>query len=119
VKSLEKTLGKSMQGTDTDWSELEKQVAQQVFQEAYKRETQALVTEISQKASLVTEIQDIWGLHDYLSAKRHDIDGKYDFDYSALIFVFAKLVKEKWLSLDDLNGLETSKVAKVAALSKM
>ena len=108
-----------MQAIDTDWSELEKQVAEKVFQEAYTRETKALVSEICKKASLVTEIQDIWGLHDYLSAKRHDIDGKYDFDYSALIFVFAKLVKEKWLSLDDLNGIETSKVAKIAALSKM
>jgi hypothetical protein len=108
-----------MQGIDADWSELEKQVAEKVFLEAYKRETQALVTEICEKASLVTEIKDIWGLHDYLSAKRHDIDGKYDFDYSALIFVFAKLVKEKWLSLDDLDGLGTSKVAKIVALSRM
>jgi hypothetical protein len=108
-----------MQAIDTDWSELEKQVAEKAFQEAYKRETKALVSEICEKASLMTEIQDIWGLHDYLSAKRYDIDGKYDFDYSALLFVFAKLVKEKWLSLDDLNGLETSKVAKVMALSKM
>jgi hypothetical protein len=108
-----------MQGIETEWSEVEKQIAQTAFKQAYNRETKALVDEICKQAGAITAIEDIWSLHDFLSAKRHEIDGKYDDSYSAFIFVFARLVKEKWLSLDELSGLEADKRAKVAALSRM
>jgi Photoprotection regulator fluorescence recovery protein len=108
-----------MQGIETEWSEVEKQVAQAAFKQAYNRETQSLVEEIRKQAGAIAAIEDIWSLHDFLSAKRHEIDGKYDDSYSAFIFVFARLVKEKWLSLDELSGLEADKRAKVAALSRM
>jgi hypothetical protein len=108
-----------MQGIETDWSELEKQVAQTAFKQAYNRETESLVSEIRDRAGAVSEIQDIWMLHDFLSARRHEIDGKYDDSYSAFIFVFARLVKEKWLTLDELSGLQADKRAKIAALSRM
>jgi hypothetical protein len=108
-----------MQGIETEWSELEKKVAEEAFRKAYNRETTALIQEISNKASIITEIEEVWQLHDFLSAKRHEIDGKYDFDYSAFIFVFARLLKEKWISLDDLSGLGTDKLAKMSALARM
>jgi Photoprotection regulator fluorescence recovery protein len=108
-----------MQGTETDWSELEKQVAEKAFHTAYKRETTALINEIREKVSLVTEIEDVWQLHDFLSAKRHEIDGKYDFDYSAFIFLFARLIKDKWLSVDELSGIAAEKLSKMSALSRM
>jgi hypothetical protein len=58
-------------------------------------------------------------LHDFLSARRHEIDGKYDYRYSVLIFVFAGLVKEGWLNIDELEGLQKDKLTKVAALARM
>jgi Photoprotection regulator fluorescence recovery protein len=108
-----------MQGIETEWSEVEKQIAQAAFKQAYNREAKALVDEIRKQADAISAIEDIWSLHDFLSARRHEIDGKYDDSYSAFIFVFARLVKEKWLSLDELSGLEADKRAKVAALSRM
>jgi hypothetical protein len=108
-----------MQGTETDWSEVEKQVAEKAFHTAYQRETTALINEICEKVSLVTEIEDVWQLHDFLSAKRHEIDGKYDFDYSAFIFLFARLIKDKWLSMDELSGIAVDKLSKMSALSRM
>jgi Photoprotection regulator fluorescence recovery protein len=108
-----------MQGTETDWSELEKQVAKKAFHTAYKRETTSLINEICEKVSLVTEIEDVWQLHDFLSAKRHEIDGKYDFDYSAFIFLFARLIKDKWLSMDELSGIAADKLSKMSSLSRM
>jgi Photoprotection regulator fluorescence recovery protein len=108
-----------MQGIETEWSEVEKQVAQTALKQAYNRETTALIDEIRNKVEAVSEIEDIWRLHDFLSARRHEIDGKYDDSYSAFIFVFARLVKEKWLSLDELSGLKPDKCAKVVALSRM
>jgi Photoprotection regulator fluorescence recovery protein len=108
-----------MQVTDTEWSHVEQNIAQAAFDKAYDREISALIKEINEKASVISQIEDIWGLHDYLSARRHDIDGKYDYRYSVLVFVFARLVKEGWLLIDELEGLEASKIKKVAALSRM
>jgi Photoprotection regulator fluorescence recovery protein len=108
-----------MKATEPIWSEIEQQVAQNAFQTAYQRETSALIREIREHASEITELDDIWRLHDFLSARRHAIDGKYDYDHAALLFVFARLVKEEWLKLEDLSGLEQNKLAKIAALARM
>ncbi len=105
--------------TDEEWSKQEKQIAQLAFDMAYARETTALIKLVNEQASAITAIDQAWALHDFLSAKRHDIDGKYDYRYSMLIFVFARLVNEGWLQLNDLEGLAADKLAKVAALAGM
>jgi Photoprotection regulator fluorescence recovery protein len=58
-------------------------------------------------------------LHNFLSTKRHEIDGKYDYNYSVLVFVFATLIKQGWLHLDELKGLEQDKITKITSLSRM
>ena len=108
-----------MQVSEVDWSKTEKTVAKEAFERAYEREIAALIAEVRAQASAIAELDDMWRLHDFLSARRHDIDGKYDYSYSVLIFIFARLVKEGWLHLDELKGLETDKLSKVAALSCM
>ncbi|MGC9527608.1 MAG: hypothetical protein ACP5D7_18905 [Limnospira sp.] len=105
--------------SDINWSEAEKKSAGEAFQKAYDREIKTLLEEVRNKAVAITDIDDIWKLHDFLSAKRHEIDGKYDYRYSVLIFVFAQLIKEEWLSLEELQGLEKDKRAKIAALARM
>lgn len=105
--------------SEADWSELEKQVAEAVFARAYDREIEALIEEVRSRSDQITAIEDLWKLHDFLSARRHDIDGKYDYQYSGLIFAFARLVKEGWLKLDEFEGLEPSKRAKIGALARM
>ena len=52
----------------------------------------------------------IWELHDYLSEKRREIDRKYDYRYSVLLMVFARLVNEGWLTEDDLSGIGREKL---------
>lgn len=108
-----------MQQSGVNWTEAEKVVAQAAFRKAYERETQALIEEVRAKAAAIVNLDEIWQLHDYLSARRHDIDGKYDYRYSNLVFVFAQLLREKWLHLEDLGGLEESRIAKISALSRM
>jgi Photoprotection regulator fluorescence recovery protein len=108
-----------MKLSDIEWSKTEEKVAQSAFCKAYDREIKSLIGEVRAKAGNVMLVEDIWHLHDYLSAKRHDIDGKYDYDYPRLIFVFAQLVKEGWLSLNELDGLDKEKLSKVAALTYM
>lgn len=106
-----------MEVSDIEWSTVEKQVAQEAFKKAYEREINALIQEVCQRASTITQPDDMWQLHNFLSARRHEIDGKYDYRYSVLIFVFAQLVKEGWLQLKELEGLKGDKLTKVAALS--
>lgn len=108
-----------MQVSEAEWSTTEQKVAQEAFDKAYKREIDALIQEVRQQASAIAEIEDMWNLHDFLSARRHEVDGKYDYRYSMLIFIFARLVKEGWLHLKELEGLDKSKITKIAALSRM
>jgi hypothetical protein len=108
-----------MQVSDSNWSKTEKQIAQTAFEKAYEREIQALILEVQESAGAIAEISDVWKLHDFLSARRHDIDGKYDYRYSMLIFVFARLIQEGWLHLHELEGLAPDKLTKVKALTRM
>lgn len=105
--------------SDIEWSKAEEEVAQEAFGKAYERENKALLQEVREKASTIATLEDVWRLHDFLSARRHDLDGKYDYRHSVLIFVFAQLIKEGWLHLDELKGLHTDKLTKVAALARM
>lgn len=108
-----------MQVSEVTWSQAEDEVAKAAFKRAYERETNALIQEVNEQAGMITELNQVWRLHDFLSARRHEIDGKYDYRYPVLIFVLARLVKEGWLSLHELDGLEPDKLTKVAALTRM
>ncbi len=84
------------------WSETEKKAAQVALQRAKERETGTLLKEIRSKASAIAELDEVWHLHELLSAKRHKIDGKYDYRNSVLISVLVWLVKQRWLHLYEL-----------------
>ncbi len=108
-----------MQVNNIGWSEIEEKIARKAFEKAYEREINALIEEVRERGSKLAELDQVWHLHDFLSARRHDIDGKYDYRYSVLIFVFARLLKEGWLDLDELKGLEPDKLTKIIALARM
>ncbi len=108
-----------MQVNTIEWSTTEQVVAQTLFQRAYDREISALTTDIRRRADAANDADDLWILHDFLSARRHSIEGKYDFNYASLLFVLADLIKEGWLTTDELQGLDREKVAKVTSLAKL
>ena len=62
---------------------------------------------------------EIWQLHDFLNTKRREIDDKYDFRYSMLILVFARLLKEGWIDAQDLEGLREDKITKIKELARV
>ena len=105
--------------SDTEWSKAEQEIARSIFEKAYSREVSALIEEVRERAGAIVQLDEVWRFHDFLSARRHELDGKYDYRYSALIFVFARLLKEGWLHLEELDGLEAEKLTKVAALARM
>ena len=108
-----------MQATDKQWSSQEEKIAQEAFNKAYEREITALIQQVEQQAQQVEGAEDLWHLHDLLSAKRHEIDGKYHYDPANLLFILAELVQGGWLKLQELQGLEKNKVSKIRALTLM
>ena len=55
----------------------------------------------------------------FLSARRYELDGKYDSRESMLVFTFAQLIKENLIQLEHLDGLGKDKLAKISSLAKM
>lgn len=108
-----------MTATDHQWSNQEEEIAQKAFNKAYEREITALIQEVERQAKEAEAAEDLWHLHDLLSAKRHEIDGKYDYETSKILFILAELVKGGWLNLQELQGLEMDKVSKIKALTLM
>lgn len=100
-------------------SETEDEIAKQALQTAYKRETSALISNVRDRASSIAELEDLWNLHDLLSTKRYEIDGKYVYDAATIVFDFAQLIKEGWLCLKDLEGLNPEMLSKISALTRM
>jgi hypothetical protein len=101
---------------DFKWSKTEKKIARAAFEKAYQRECSDLIEKIHTKAGEITEPDNIWHFHDFLTEKRDEIDEKYDYRYSKLILVFARLVKDGWLNFNDLIGLTENKIDRIESL---
>lgn len=92
------------------WSPSEKKAARAAFDLALDRELKAIRQEVEALLQKSGDESSIWRVHDYLSAKRREVDEKYDYRYSVLTLVFSRLVIEGWLTLDDLSGIGAEKI---------
>ena len=104
---------------DIKWSKAEKSAARRAFESAYGRECDAITERLNAMIRDIADPDDIWRLHDFLSKKRKEIDRKYDYRYSVLIFVFARLLQEGWLKESDLEGLREDKTYQIKALANL
>jgi hypothetical protein len=101
------------------WTDQEQSIARLAFDAAYARAVAGLISAVQVQVEQLGGAESIWQLHDFLSIQRHEIEGRFDFRLPGLLFVFASLVKDGLLSLDDLEGLEPDKLAKILAMSRM
>jgi predicted transcriptional regulator len=60
----------------------------------------------------------LWRLLEYLTKIREEIDKKYDYRYSVLPFVFARLVQEGWITQEDLAGLSDEKLTEIRRIAE-
>jgi hypothetical protein len=95
------------------WSPTEKKICQRAFEAARDREYDALLAEVREKVAAMSSPYDIWDLNDFLYKKRREIGEKYDYRYSMLIYVFARLLREGWLHMDELAGLSEDKLRRI------
>lgn len=77
-----------------------------------------LTAAVQTQAANLGTVESVWALHDFLSIERHTMEGRFDFRLEGILFVFASLVKENLLELQELDGLDAEKLAKVAAMSR-
>ena len=64
--------------SEFEWSTQETEIVKTALETAYRRETSSLVQLIREKSEEVSQVGDLWRLNDFLSARRFDLDGKYD-----------------------------------------
>jgi hypothetical protein len=100
------------------WTDTEEAVARQAFERAYARAVDQLVSTLQERASGLQNAESVWQLHDFLSIQRHTIEGRFDFRLEGILFVFASLVKDSLLELEELAGLDGEKLAKIAAMAR-
>jgi len=99
------------------WSSAEKKIARTAFDAALERERAALRHEVESILQSSPDSAEIWRVRDYLNEKAREIDAKYDYRYSVLIDVFALLVAQGWLTLDELTGLHSEKLGLIQGAS--
>jgi hypothetical protein len=99
-----------MIGDKTEWSKTEKEIARKAFRAAYHRECSDILTTVRKMASEAEDPASLWQIHDFLSKKRKESDEKYDYRYSVLPLVFARLMYEGRLKPEDLEGISEDKL---------
>jgi hypothetical protein len=99
--------GTAMQ--DLKWSATEKVIARKAFNLALERELQAVILEAKSMAAKIQEPSGLWDLEQYLTQRRREIDRIYDYRYSVLPLVLAKLLSNGRLVEDELHGLGEDK----------
>jgi hypothetical protein len=98
------------------WSPSEKSIARRIYDGALHRELDAITQEVQDRANSIKTPSDVWALEGYLTESRKRIDGKYEYKYSVLPLLFAQLLREGNIALEDLDGLGEDKLAYVRAL---
>jgi hypothetical protein len=104
---------------DLKWSHAEKIIARKAFNQALEREFEMVISEAKQMAAKIEQPSDLWELEGYLTHSRKEIDRRYDYRYSMLIFVFGNLVREGRLSEEELHGLAEDKLAHIRSYATL
>ena len=104
---------------EISWSKKEKGIARHIFKRAYERECIELINKVKDLAGMIETPEDMWELHDFLSEKRKETDGKYDYRFSVMIFVLGRLLSEGWITFDDFEGLTNDKIEKIKEFAKL
>jgi len=98
------------------WSKKDKEIAKKAFNNAYNRECMSLINEVN--GSNIQNPEQLWNLCDRLCNRRKEIEEKYDYRYSVLIFVFARLIKDGYLNYEELSGISREIIEKIKILLK-
>ena len=94
---------------DLKWSPSEKKTARAAFDEALETALAKVMSEFKAKAQATSTPSDMWQIEDYLREQRRGIDDMFDYRYSQLPVVFARLMYHGYLDESRLAGLSDEK----------
>ena len=95
---------------DLKWSPSEKKVARSAFDAALESALAKVTVEFKRRAEAATTPSDMWETESYLRQQRREIDEMFDYRYSQLPFVFARLIRAGHLDESRLGGLSEEKL---------
>lgn len=101
------------------WSPSEKKLARTVFQRALERELAERVADFKQRAAQVESAEDMWALRGFIERAQRDIERRYDFRWSQLLFVFGVLHREGRINDAELQGLSEDKLSFIRGISAL
>ncbi len=102
---------------DLKWSKKEKSISRKAFDKAYHKECANVINTLKEKVAQLKNPEDIWDFKEHFDQRLKEIGRKYDYRYSILILVFAQLLKQGWIEIDDLEGLGAEKIDKIKSLA--
>ena len=92
------------------WSAAEKKVARRAYETALDAALAAIMAELRARVTAMETPSDMWAIEDYLRQRRREIDGTFDYRYSQLPRVFARLIQAGHLDEAQLAGLSEEKL---------
>jgi hypothetical protein len=102
---------------DIKWSDSEKKVARRAYERALDARLAKLVADFKAKAVVVATAADVWDIEDDLRQQRREINEVFDYRYSQLPLVFARLIRDGLLDEAQLSGLAEEKLKLIRDLS--
>ena len=78
-----------------------------------------VMAEFKRRAAAATLPQDMWAVEKYLAQAGRDIDTKYDYRYSVLEFVFARLLREGRIEDSELHGLSDDRLERIRRIATL
>jgi hypothetical protein len=103
---------------DLNWSPTERAVARKAFDTALQRELETVIREAKARAARIRQPSELWELEDYLTERRKEIDDEFDYRYSVLPLVFARLLRQGLLKEEELRGLNEEKMSRIRQIAK-
>jgi hypothetical protein len=94
---------------DLKWSPSEKKIARSAFDAALDAALAKIMTEFKARANAAAAPSDMWEIEDFLRQQRREIDETFDYRYSQLPLLFARLIHEGRLDESRLAGLSEEK----------
>ncbi len=104
---------------DVPWSDSEKKAARKAFNLAYKKQCAAVTAKVKKMMASGSDPSNVWRVHDYLSVQRRAVDALFDYRYSVLLRVFAKLIYAGLLTEADLSGLREDKLEEIKSWMRL
>ncbi len=107
------TLAAQFASMEVRWSPGEKKAARKIFDKAYRRRCDSVRARLKDMITTAVDPADVWHIHDYLSQERRRTDELFEFRYSVLILVFARLLADGSLTEAELSELSFDKVTRI------